>query len=1422
MSDSPQTPEEGILARIWGEVLGHGGARVASDFFALGGTSVSAAQMFARVLAETGVALTYQDLFEGPRLGDLAAKIAARRSPSEVITYPPIGRASPADAYPLTSAQRRMWFLEQLHPDRPTYRMVTAIHFRGALRVEALGLALGDLVARHGALRTTFHERDGVPMQCPQPPGAVPLPVVDLPGVAPGSRESVTQRMAWEEARLPLDLRTGPVVRASLLRFAEDDHVLLLLVHHLVFDARSRVIALHDLGQFYRAAAMGAPPELGPVAVDYVDFATWQASARQEERQDRDLAYWLAQLGPEPPVLEVLPDHPRPVAPDFESARVPVTLATGMHQRLRDTAAREGVTVASILLSAFTVLLYRHTASESMVVGLLVAGRRRAESRDLVGLFVNELALRLDVSPEDTFRTLLPRIARTIRAGLDHQDEPLDELLRAVRTARQMGSSPLFHVAFNYKPPRDRSLVFGDGVTATEVPLDRGASPFDLTFEADVAGDDLSCHLDYARELFEPERMRRMGGHFRTLLDGLMEEPDRPIDDLRLLGSDEWSELLGWNDTRRDYPRERLIHELVEDQVDRAPDAVAVAFGRDRLSYGELDRRANQLARHLTSMGAGPGVGVGICLERSTEMVVAMLAIHKAGAAYVPLDPGFPAERLAFMVADSAISIVVTERSLRSVLPPHRATLVLMDGDAGAIARQQSARPQPAARSDCLAYILYTSGSTGRPKGVRVPVAAVVNFLWSVRADPGLSANDRVIALTTLSFDIAVLELWLPLVCGARIVLASRDVAADGGQLRRLVEDEGVTLMQATPTTWRLLLAAGWQGSTGFRALCGGEAFPPDLAEQLTARATVWNMYGPTETTVWSTLYRVPRPVGAVLIGRPLANTQAHVLDRRGRHVPVGVPGELHIGGDGVAAGYLNRPELSAERFLPDPFRDEPGGRLYRTGDTVRLRSSGDLEYLGRGDHQVKLRGFRIELGEIESALAGVRGVGQAVVLLREDRPGDPRLVAYVACDREATPDDGEIRAHLRRTLPEYMVPAAFVRLQRMPLTPNNKIDRRALPAPDVSGVDVPTTRSGERPSTPFGRRLYEIWGELLARRDITPSDDFFDIGGHSLLAVRLMAEIEKVFGIRLPLATLIRAPTLDRLAAVLEEGNPPPPSRVVALQEIGPLPPVFLVTPFRGDALMFRDLGRSIGHDRPLYALQPPSLTGPYSGATIETAASEMVGWIEGIQPRGPYNLAGYCIGGQIAFEVACQLQARGKEVAFLGLVDSVRHGAPGTWRHFVVPAGVAPGPLDRIAGIAFRLTDGRRVASRIRRDSWRAFLKATLRVCRITGLRQPSYLRSDEELEVLIAELHRPRRFAGSLVLFRREERTSTDRRPDVWGWAGLASRGILTVEVPGDHISMLHPPDVKVLGERLAAAIEDANQASRPPRRAELVEA
>jgi len=1065
--------------------------------------------------------------------------------PSGEAEFDPFAGPAVQRTAPSTEAQREIWTGSQIGDDASlAFNESVSLELRGPLDEAALVTSLGDLLERHEALRSTFSP-DGTTLVVSAPAPAE-VERLDLSGLDPAARQARLNALLAEVVERPFSLEAGPLVRLALVRLAADHHVLVFTAHHVVCDGFSTAVILKDLAAIYTARRKGVAAEL-PEAFP---FSTYALEMRDFERTPEHAAaekYWTSRFAGTVPVLDLPGDRPRPRLRTYPSRRHDHRLGKDLVAAVKKAGAKAGSSFFATMLAAFDVLLYRISGQDDLVVGIPTAGQAATGHPTLVGHCVNTLPVRVQLDPEKPFTELLGRARTALLDAQDHQLFTYGSLVRALAIPRDPSRLPLVAVCFNLDQGiAPESLAF-DGLRAGLTTNPRHFETFDLFVNAVELGGEVVLECQYNTDLVDEATVKRWFEALERVLAEVAAKPDLPVSRIPILTPADLAVQAALNDTTRDWPRDRLLHQLVEEQVDRTPDAVAVAQGEATLTYAELDRRANRLAHHLRSLGAAPDTLVGLCLERKPEMLVAMLAVHKAGAAYVPLDPAFPAERLAFMVADSGMPLLVTHAAVaRDRLPPHHAKLVDLDADASAIAAWPEARPAPAGSPDRLAYVLYTSGSTGKPKGVLVPVSAVVNLLWSVRSDPGLGPDDRVLAITTLSFDIAVFDLWLPLVVGGRILLAPKEAPGDGALLRRLLEEGRATFMQATPTTWRILLGAGWTGPQGFRAICTGEAMPLDLGEELVKHAsTVWNMYGPTETTVWSTLYRLPRPVGQMLIGKPLANQQVHVLDRAGQRCPVGVPGELHIGGSGLARGYLGRPDLTAERFVADP--SIPGARLYRTGDVCRLRVDGQVEYFGRNDSQVKVRGFRIELGEVESALSRHPGVKQAVAMAREDRPGDVRLVAYVVPAPGATPGEDDVRNHVRGILPEYMVPGHVVRMDAFPLTPSGKIDRKALPAPDLGH----STEEYVAPRTEAERLVATLWQEALGVPRIGIHDDFFKMGGHSLLAAQVAARLAREHGVALPMRRLFEAPTVAQFAPLLSSERPA--VKIPQLQGDGP-----------------------------------------------------------------------------------------------------------------------------------------------------------------------------------------------------------------------------------------------------------------------------
>lgn len=1040
------------------------------------------------------------------------------------------------DTIPPSFAQQGLWLLDQIESGSASYNLPMAFWMDGRPDLDVLRRCLEELVRRHESLRTTIPSSDGKPRQAIAEPGPVDVLLHDVSHLPAGERRAAALAVGQRETTTPFDLARGPLMRTIVVRLSEEQHLLVFNFHHIIVDGWSLGILYRELGVLYEAFLHGRPSPLPDLPIQYADFALWQREWLQGDTLKSQLDYWTERLTGSPAVLELPADFPRPAVQTHRGGVVRVAVPAEVVEAARIFSRDERATLFMTFLAALKVVLFRYSEESDVVVGAGIAGRNREELEPLVGYFVNTLALRTDLSGNPTFRELLGRERDLVVGALAHQDLPVERIVEELNVERSLSHTPLFQVLVFFQNMPQHSLSL-PGLTLTPITMDAINSETarcDLSLFVDPAGDQIDVFFEYSTDLFEAETVRALGEHLAILLRAAVTRPDSPIGELPMLSESEREEIVvRRNATARELPPVTLPR-LFEEQVARTPERPAIVArergGANRvLTYRELNARANAFAAELRRRGAMPGQIVGIYSDRGPEMVVALLGILKSGAAYLPLDPSYPPERLAFMLADTGARLVVTQEHLRREVPAADLELVMVDTshpfdpDASA---GDGAGPSP---SD-TAYIIFTSGSTGRPKGVQIPHKGAVNFLLAMLREPGLHADDVVCAMTTLSFDISVLELLLPLIVGAKAAICDRATATDGKRLAQFVAESGATLLQATPASWRMLLDAGWEGVPGLKCLCGGEPLPRDLADRLLARVgELWNVYGPTETTVWSVLDRV-LPGEPITIGRPIQNMRMYVVDGKMQPVPDGVPGELMIGGAGVAHGYVGRPDLTADRFIPDPFSTEPGARIYRSGDIARWRRDGRLEILGRSDNQIKLRGFRIELGEIEGVLREQPSVRQAVVILREDRPGDKRLVAYVV-PHDAPPKSNDLRVSLAAVLPDYMVPSAFVIMKSLPISPNGKVDRRALPAPEIA--DVQET-SSTPPRTPEEQQLAEIWADVLGLPRVGIEDDFFALGGHSLLAAQMIARVSRAFAVDVPLRRLFEARTVASFAEVI------------------------------------------------------------------------------------------------------------------------------------------------------------------------------------------------------------------------------------------------------------------------------------------------
>jgi amino acid adenylation domain-containing protein len=1092
----------------------------------------------------------------GAQISDRKAEIIAFLEVANLASNTPSQAIQPVSRegnLPLSFAQQRLWFLDQMEPGNPLYNIPGAVRLKGSLDVVAFEQSFNEIVRRHEALRTTFKTVDGQPVQDIAPTLRLALPILDWRHLGDDEREAEIQRLADEERSRPFNLAKGPLLRITLVRLDEAEYVALLTMHHIVSDAWSISILVRELSTLYEAFSTGQPSPLSELPIQYADFAAWQRQWLQGEVLNKQLSYWQKQLSGNLPILQLPTDRPRARVQTFRGARRSFSLPTDLTEALKVLSQKQEVTLFMTLLAAFKTLLYRYTSQADILVGSPIANRNRTETELLIGFFVNTLVLRTDLSGNPTFRELLRRVRQVTWDAYDHQDLPFEKLVEELQLERDLSYSPLFQVMFVLQNAPQVNLELS-GLTLSFLSAENSTAKFDLTLDLQATASGLVGAFEYNTDLFDEATISRMTGHFHSLLSGIVNHPEQHLSELPLLTEAERHQLLvEWNDTQIEYPQDQCFHELFEAQVERTPDAVAVVFKDEQLTYRELNQRANQLARYLQKLGVKPEVIVGLCVERSLEMIVGLLGILKAGGAYLPLDPTYPKERLAFMVSDSQVPVFLTARQLVTKLPQHQARVVCLDADWATIARESQQKPDSDVTVENLAYLIYTSGSTGTPKGVLVTHEGLGNLTEDKIRTCKVRPHSRILQFFSLSFDASIPEIVMALGSGAALHLGTPEDLLPGPALMQLLRTQAITHITLPPSALAVLPPTELPALE--MVLVGGEAPSPELIAQWSKGRLFINAYGPTETTVNASMVECGNGGQSSPTVRPAANKQLYILDQHLQPVPIGVPGELHIGGVGLARGYLNRPEKTALAFIPNPFSNEPGSRLYKTGDLACYLNDGNIKLLGRLDHQVKIRGFRIEPGEIEARLTQHPGVRESVVIVREDQPGDKRLVAYVVPDSEQLLTIGDLRRFIEEKLPKYMVPTAFVALDALPLNPNGKVDRFALPVPDTARPELEAAFVA--PRTPTEQVLAEIFARVLEVEQVGVYDNFFDLGGHSLLATQLIAQLLKTFEVEVTVIDLFEVPTVAGLAERMEKMQTlnkfsiPPIERVEEREEI-------------------------------------------------------------------------------------------------------------------------------------------------------------------------------------------------------------------------------------------------------------------------------
>ncbi|MEH2411053.1 amino acid adenylation domain-containing protein [Nostoc sp.] len=1146
---APSTPIEEILAGIWAEVLGIDKVGIHDNFFELGGHSLLATRVISQVRQVFQQELPLRRLFEQATIAGLAKDIAKTRKVSLGLEAPKIERISRSQKLPLSFAQQRLWFLTQLEPNSPFYNISAAVRLQGSLNLEALQQSFNEILRRHEALRTNFQTVEGQPVAIISSVIQLVLPVFDISKLPSNQQQAEVRQLADFEAQQPFDLNSDLLLRVKLLRFGEEEYIVLLTMHHIASDGWSIGVLVREITKLYQAFCDEQPSPLAELPIQYVDFAAWQRQWLQGKVLQSQISYWLKHLDGAPTLLELPTDHPRPATQTFQGATCSFELSVELSVALKKLSQHEGATLFMTLLAAFQTLLWRYTGQEDIVVGSPIANRNRADIEGLIGFFVNTLVLRTNMAGNPTFRELLTRVRELALGAYAHQDLPFEQLVEELQPPRDLSHTPLFQVMFVLQNAPMSALEL-PGLIFSPLASESSTAKFDLTLDMTETVQGLVGTLEYNTDLFESSTICRMVGHLQMLLSGIVANPQQRLSQLSLLTQAEKTLLVEWNDTSVEYPQHQCIHQLFETQVERSPDAIAVVFEDQQLTYQELNQRANQLAHYLRSLGVRPEVLVGICVERSLEMVIGLLGILKAGGAYVPLDPSYPAERLAFMLENSQPKVLLTQQHLVESLPTHSAKVICIDGSWELIALERIINPVCNITSDNLAYVIYTSGSTGRPKGAMNTHQGICNRLLWMQDIYQLTATDKVLQKTPFSFDVSVWEFFWPLMTGAVLVVAQPEGHRDSSYLVNLIRQQQISTLHFVPSMLQVFLEAESLETCKSlkRVITSGEVLSAQLQKRFFDRldAELHNLYGPTEAAVdvtfWACVQQSSNQENSAIhqkivpIGHPIANIQIYLLDRHLNPVPVGVTGEVYIGGVGVGRGYLNSPELTAERFIPNPFSEQLATRLYKTGDQARHLPNGVIEYIGRIDHQVKVRGFRIELGEVESKLSQHAKVREALVLAWEDEQSDKHLVAYVSPHLEQTLTVTELRGFLQEKLPQYMVPSAFIVLPTLPLLPNGKLDWRSLPAPESLRPDLEVAYV--MPQTEIEQAIATVWQTSLNVEKIGIHDNFFELGGHSLLMVRVHTQLHQMFKTDLSLLDLFRYPTISSLAEFFNQGK--------------------------------------------------------------------------------------------------------------------------------------------------------------------------------------------------------------------------------------------------------------------------------------------
>ncbi|MEH1902755.1 MAG: amino acid adenylation domain-containing protein [Nostoc sp.] len=1326
---------------------------------------------------------------------------------------------------PLSFAQARLWFLEQLDTGNTAYSVPNAYQLTGNLNIAALEQTITELLRRHEVLRTNLQAVNGAPVQVIHSPQKITLPIINLEGLTTDEQAIEVKFLLNKDASKPFDLAHEPLLRLTLVHLDAQTHVLLLNMHHIIFDAWSMGILMQELSVLYGAYLQKLPSPIPELPLQYIDFAVWERQWFKGERLEEELSYWRQKLAGITPEL-TLPIARSHHSQNFQDCCYVFEINPNLTKPLEQLSRSQEVTPFMLLFAAFATLLYRYSNQEDITIGFPIANRQYKETHSLIGFFVNLLVLRVKLAGNITFQEILSQARRTILEAYEHQDTPFEKVVEALHPERNINHSPLFQVMFDWLHASSSEWKLPGLQIKSLAPL-TPTGRFDLSLTIIETDTGLKGMWSYNGAMFTTEAISQMTEHYQVLLAGIVTNVQQSINKLPLLTAKEKQLLTTWNTTQTDYPHTKCIHHLWEEQVDKTPNAIAVEFQNQQITYRELNEKANLLAHYLQTAGVEPGTLVGICIERSIEMIIGILGILKAGGAYVPLDPQLPTERIAYILQDTQVLILLTQQKLLAKLPdvlkqrknsPDRMQVVCLDRDWDFIANQNKQNLVSAVSTYNLAYIIYTSGSTGQPKGTAIAHQSLVNFTSQAIKEYGIHQQDRILQFASISFDTAAEEIYPCLTTGATLVLRTEDLLSSSHQFWQCCQDWQLTVLDL-PTAYWHYLTADLQASDSRITSClrlviiGGEqALTENLKrwylslKSLKNPPKLVNTYGPTEATIVTTIYPFPDSTSVeptdweVPIGRPIGNTQVYVLDKYLQPVPIGIPGELHIAGVSLAKGYLNRPDLTQEKFIPNPFSNSTQDtKLYKTGDLVRYRLDGNLEFIGRIDKQVKIRGFRIELGEIEAAIAQHPLICMTAVTLQEDQPGDKRLVAYITADENFL--TSSIDEFLRQKLPNYMIPTIWIQLDSLPLTSNGKIDYRALPKPTKN---ISQDNGFVAPRNELERQIAKIWAEVLDVPVVGIKNNFFELGGHSLLAFALMNRIQQKFGKNLPLSSIFQSATVEQFAEIINQKTDSHSwSVLVKIQPQGTKPPLFLIHPGGANLLAYKHLISCMDTQRPLYGLDAKGFEeGQTPQETVEEMAVQYLEAIRGVQPEGPYLLMGWCFGGLVAFEMAQLLRSQGQKTAFLGLIDTY------------IRSGQAPqDDLNLLIGLSFELFGVEFPIEKLRQMEVNERIiyifeqvKQANRLPPNFGLGRMKRLLEVNKSHDQASVKYFSQAYPGAVTLIRaREDAPATLNNPTL-GWEMQADKVNLHW-VGGDHLSMFHHPHVQELAKKLEFCIEQA---------------